>query len=165
MKKNKKWIIIAIIIVVIAVGGFVIYLMTKSNPNSNQSTATINNSIVNTKNNSNIGNYLTDLNGNTLYIYNSDVTGVSNCTGSCLSRWPAYIDTGSTTGLPTGFGTITRSDNGSIQYTYNGMPLYYFLSDTNGQVTGNGVENFQVAIPSSTSSSTTTPSNNTPTGY
>jgi predicted lipoprotein with Yx(FWY)xxD motif len=54
---------------------------------------------------------------------------------------------GSTTGLPANISTIKRSDNGQIQYTYKGMPLYYFASDTKGQVTGNAVSGFYVAKP------------------
>lgn len=161
MKINSKWIIIiAIIVIIAAIGGYAIYQSNTSNSNKNKSTETVNNAVVTTKNNSTIGNYLADPNGNTLYIYNTDVNNVSNCTGSCLQTWPAYIDTGSTTNLPTGIGTITRSDNGKKQYTYNGMPLYYFVSDSNGQVTGNGVNNFQVAAPSSTTTTSPSTTNN-----
>lgn len=162
MKINKKWVIIIVIVIAIVIGA-IFYLMNMPSTKNNQSTFTVNNSIVTTKTNSGLGNYLADPNGNTLYTYNSDTTNVSNCISTCLSTWPAYIDTGSTTGLPTGFGTITRQDNGAIQYTYNGMPLYYFASDSNGQVTGNGQSNFKVAIPlsSAMTPSTTTPPSNT----
>ena len=61
--------------------------------------------------NSSVGTYLADTSDNALYTDGSGSTGVSNCTGSCLSAWPAYVDKGSTTGLPTNTGTITRSDN------------------------------------------------------
>ncbi|HTB48698.1 MAG TPA: hypothetical protein VK712_01300 [Verrucomicrobiae bacterium] len=88
-----------------------------------------------------------------LYTYGADTSGTSNCTGSCLSSWPAYQDTGSTAGLPTGISTIKRTDNGEIQYTYNGMPLYTFVGDSSGQVTGNGVSNFSVAKPAAASAS------------
>lgn len=162
MQKNKKWIIVAAIVLVIIIGGSVFYLLNKpanksGSSSKSASTITINNSIVTTKTDSSLGNYFADLNGKALYIYNGDAIGVSNCTGSCLETWPAYIDKGATTGLPASFGTITRQDNGVIQYTYNGMPLYYFTSDTNGQVTGNGVSNFQIAQPSSVKA--TPPSN------
>jgi predicted lipoprotein with Yx(FWY)xxD motif len=101
-----------------------------------------------------------------LYTYDQDTSGVSKCTGGCLSNWPAYQDKGSTTGLPAGISTIKRTDNGQVQYTYNGKPLYYFTSDSNGQVTGDGVESFSVAKPaaskqSSTPSSSSSDSSNT----
>jgi hypothetical protein len=44
-------------------------------------------------------------------------------------------------------GTITRP-GGTTQVTYNGMPLYTFASDTVGNATGQGVENFYVVSPS-----------------
>jgi predicted lipoprotein with Yx(FWY)xxD motif len=115
----------------------------------------VNNAVLTTKTASSIGNYLADPNGRALYTYNADTPGVSNCTGGCLAAWPAYQDKGSTTGLPTGVGTIKRSDNGEIQYTYQGLPLYYFINDSGGTVTGNGVENFRVAMPASAPQSAT----------
>jgi predicted lipoprotein with Yx(FWY)xxD motif len=110
-------------------------------------TAAVNNAVLTTKTNPSLGQYLTDPDSKALYTYNADTKGVSNCTGSCLSAWPAYVDEGSTTGLPAGVDTIKRTDNGQIQYTYKGLPLYYFVSDSPGQVTGDGVENFSVAKP------------------
>jgi predicted lipoprotein with Yx(FWY)xxD motif len=157
MHKNNKWIIVIVILVAIAIVGYVIYFIGTSN--QKKSTVIINNAIVTTKSDPNIGNYLADPSDKTLYIYNGDTAGISNCTNTCLSRWPAYIDTGAATGLPAGFGTITRKDR-TIQYTYNNMPLYYFYSDNKGQITSNGLENFKVAIPSATTlPSTVTPSN------
>jgi predicted lipoprotein with Yx(FWY)xxD motif len=45
------------------------------------------------------------------------------------------------------FGTLTRAD-GSIQVTYNGLPLYGWQGDTKaGDVTGHGVNGFSVAKP------------------
>jgi hypothetical protein len=39
-----------------------------------------------------------------------------------------------------------------MQVTYNGMPLYFFVQDKNsGQVTGNGVQNFSIATPTTVS--------------
>lgn len=74
--------------------------------------------------------------GMTLYNFENDVkdSGKSACTGACLETWPALtVDAGET---PTGgdgvtgtFGTITREDNGALQVTYNGLPLYFFKND------------------------------------
>jgi predicted lipoprotein with Yx(FWY)xxD motif len=157
MKKINIWIAIAVVVVIVALGGYAIFhktpaktvsttTTTSSNPNIATSNS-VNNSVVITKTNSNVGNYLADPNGNTLYTIGSGAAGVSSCTGSCLSAWPPYIDKGTTAGLPANISSITRSDNGDIQYTYKGMPLYYFASDTSGQVTGNGVSGFSVAKP------------------
>ena len=76
-------------------------------------------------------------NGMTVYTFTKDVkdSGTSVCTGDCLVKWPALtVEPGVTpTGGPgvTGtLGTITRTDDGSIQVTYNGLPLYFFQGDS-----------------------------------
>jgi predicted lipoprotein with Yx(FWY)xxD motif len=164
MKKNTTVLIGIIIVLVVLVGGYAIF--HKSSPKTISITQKINASAVNnavlaTKTSASLGQYLTEPSGQALYTYGSDTSGVSNCTGSCLASWPAYQDKGSTSGLPSGIGTIKRTDNGEIQYTYNGMPLYTFVGDTNGQVIGNGVSNFSVAKPAASTaapSSTSTQS-------
>ena len=113
-----------------------------SNKNSNSTAAK---PIVETKTDSKLGQYLADGSGKPLYTYNLDTDNTSNCTGSCLSNWPAYKAT-STASLPANVGTITRSD-GTVQYTYKKKPLYYFTSDSAGKVTGNGIEGFDIATP------------------
>jgi len=160
----KKAVIAIVVVVILAVGGYLIF--HKSSKPASKSTSTssnapaVNNAVIVTKTSSSLGQYLADPSGKALYTYNGDKSGVSNCTGSCLATWPAYTDKGSTSNLPSGVSTIKRTDNGQTQYTYNGMPLYYFVSDSSGQVTGSGVENFTVAKPSSSSSSQ--PSSSTP---
>ncbi len=85
------------------------------------------------------GNYLTGASGMTLYIFDKDTTGVSNCSGSCAGLWPPYVTASVPATLPTGIATITKSD-GSIQFTYKGMPLYYYTGDTLvGDLNGDGV--------------------------
>jgi predicted lipoprotein with Yx(FWY)xxD motif len=90
--------------------------------------------------------YLESATGMTLYTYASDTanSGTSACTGSCATTWPPYT-VSSASGItldPTAtgtLGTITRAD-GTIQVTYNGMPLYMYAQDTApGQANGNGV--------------------------
>lgn len=84
------------------------------------------------------GSYVTDSKGMSLYIFDKDTPGVSNCSGQCLVNWPPYSAT-QTDNLPSGYGVITRSD-GTKQYTLNQMPLYYYISDKNpGDTTGDGV--------------------------
>lgn len=162
MKKNQ--VVGAIIVLVLLVsGGYAVFHKShKSTTASNaSSTSSSNSAVVIIKTSSSLGSYLADTNGNALYTDGSGITGVTNCSGQCLSAWPAYQDKGSTTGLPANVGTIKRSDNGETQYTYSGMPLYYFTSDSQGEVTGNGISGFEIAKPAATSSvqpTTTTPS-------
>ena len=72
----------------------------------------------------------------TLYNFSKDTkdSGKSACTGGCLDTWPALtVPAGATPvagdGVTGKLGTITRSDNGAIQVTYNGLPLYFFKND------------------------------------
>jgi predicted lipoprotein with Yx(FWY)xxD motif len=163
--KNSTKIIGAVVVVVVIVGGIAFFHMSPKPAASNKDTSnttTTSNAILVTKTSSSLGNYLAEPNGDPLYTYNGDTSGVSNVTGSLLASWPAYQDKGSTTGLPSGVSTIKRTDNGQIQYTYNGMPLYTFVADSSGNVTGNGVSNFVVAKPTASSSSqSTTPATTT----
>lgn len=75
-------------------------------------------------------------NGMTVYVFAMDVkdSGTSNCTGGCLDTWPALtVPAGGTpvagAGVTGKLGTITRADNGQLQVTYNGLPLYFFSGD------------------------------------
>ena len=102
--------------------------------------------VVTTKTSSTLGQYLADPNNKALYTYGADTTGVSNCSGSCLTDWPIYGAASAPATLPANVTVITRSD-GTKQYAYKGMPLYSFTSDSAGQVTGNGIGNFSVAKP------------------
>jgi predicted lipoprotein with Yx(FWY)xxD motif len=87
-------------------------------------------------------------NGMTVYTFASDVAGngKSACTGGCLTRWPALTVSAGTTptagaGVTGKLATIKRTDDGTLQVTYNGLPLYFFQGDsapgdTNGSYPG-----------------------------
>jgi predicted lipoprotein with Yx(FWY)xxD motif len=89
-----------------------------------------------------LGNYLVDGVGNTLYWYTKDSVGVSACSGNCLKAWPAL--TATTFVVPSAvnaadFGSIKR-DDGTMQSTYKGYPLYYWQNDKKrGDTTGQDV--------------------------
>jgi len=89
-----------------------------------------------------LGNYLVDGAGQTLYWYTKDSAGVSACTGNCLKNWPAF--TASSFVVPSAlnpadFGTIKR-DDGTLQATFKGFPLYYWVKDLKrGDTTGQDV--------------------------
>jgi predicted lipoprotein with Yx(FWY)xxD motif len=93
-----------------------------------------------------LGTVLVDAkSGMTVYTFAKDVanSGTSNCTGGCLQTWPALtVAAGSTPtagdGVTGTLGTITRADDGSLQVTYNGLPLYFFSGDR-APGDGNGV--------------------------
>ncbi len=94
--------------------------------------------------NTEVGQALVGPTGMTLYTFTNDEPGVSNCSGDCLANWPA-LTVESADALVAGdnvhgeLGTITR-DDGTLQVTYNGWPLYYWKDDTaRGMTTGEGV--------------------------
>ena len=99
---------------------------------------------VNIANNPELGSYLTNATGWTLYTFSRDIpsNGTSMCTDSCTEKWPAFYVTNLT--LPAGlsatsFTVITRPD-GSKQLAYDGWPLYYFINDKKpGDTNGQGV--------------------------
>jgi predicted lipoprotein with Yx(FWY)xxD motif len=108
--------------------------------------------VINLGTSSSLGQYLTASNGMTLYTYNNDTANTSNCSGSCATNWPPYtvqagLNLAAVSGVSGKMGTISRAD-GSIQVTYNGMPLYFWANDVkSGDTTGQGVSGFTVAKP------------------
>ena len=91
-----------------------------------------------------LGDILTDSKGMTLYQFAKDQMNVSNCSGGCATAWPPLVVAAGQTptagqGVTGKLGVITRQD-GSLQVTYNGLPLYFFASDSKpGDTTGQGV--------------------------
>jgi predicted lipoprotein with Yx(FWY)xxD motif len=87
-----------------------------------------------------IGKYLTDSAGMTLYWFKKDSPGKSACAGTCVDNWPIFYR--EKVAPPSGlnaddFGTITRED-GAKQTTFRGYPLYYYKGDaTSGDAKGN----------------------------
>src|SRR5262249_28578619 len=78
-------------------------------------------------------------------LYTNNMAGGSKiaCTGQCTSIWvplnaPAGgMPTSSDSSVQAKLGTVKRSD-GTSQVTFDGKPLYSFVQDSPGQVTGNG---------------------------
>ncbi len=73
-----------------------------------------------------------------LYKYDEDQIGVSNCNGECATIWiPALLDAG--TKLGENYSLVKRAD-GTMQAAFRGMPLYLFVKDRNpGDIYGDGV--------------------------
>jgi predicted lipoprotein with Yx(FWY)xxD motif len=96
---------------------------------------------------SNDGRHLVDGQGRSLYLFEKDDGGESYCNGACAAVWPAL----ETEALPhagpgvaaAALGRIKR-DDGDMQVTYHGHPLYYYAADasTPGKTKGEGVEQF-----------------------
>lgn len=102
--------------------------------------------IVKVGNTQQLGDFLVDSAGMTLYTYKNDTEGTSTCVDSCAVEWPPYTVAPGTQltkgpGIPGELGTITRAD-GSLQVTYNGHPLYHSSKDKKpGDTIGQGDNN------------------------
>ena len=78
-----------------------------------------------------VGFYLTDGMGRTLYFFAKDYDGKSKCYDGCADNWPPFYfeNLNPSPGLDKDdFGVIQR-DDGSMQLSYKGWPLYYFAKD------------------------------------
>lgn len=81
---------------------------------------------------------LTDANGMTLYTYDKDTAGVSNCYDKCATNWPPLMV--SADAKAEGDFTIVDRTDGTKMWAYKGMPLYLWVKDTKpGDTTGDGV--------------------------
>jgi predicted lipoprotein with Yx(FWY)xxD motif len=89
--------------------------------------------------------FLVDQQGRALYLYTADTQNESTsaCTAECLTQWQPVAVTGTPqagNGVDASLlGTITR-DDGTMQATYNGWPLYTYTGDTApGTTSGQGM--------------------------
>lgn len=93
-----------------------------------------------------LGSILVGPNGHTLYMFLSDTGTMSTCNGSCAQNWPPLTTAGTpraTTGVSQSLlGTIKRQ-NGVLQVTYHGHPLYSFIADSGpGMANGENIDAF-----------------------
>jgi predicted lipoprotein with Yx(FWY)xxD motif len=100
-----------------------------------------------TKSISGVGTVLVDSKGDALYTNNQDSGMNVACTGSCTAVWIPVMAPSS--GQPTSSDQAVQAKLGAVkskggsQVTFGGMPLYSFVQDSSGQVTGNGAtDNF-----------------------
>jgi len=95
--------------------------------------------------NSQYGMVLTDSGGWSLYTWDGDQVGMSNCYDPCTEAWMPFSTDGDLVqpgNLPGTLDWVDRGD-GSWQIGLDGWPLYYFAGDANpGDVTGNGSMGF-----------------------
>jgi predicted lipoprotein with Yx(FWY)xxD motif len=84
------------------------------------------------------GSALVDAKGMTLYTFDRDAAGKSNCTGQCAQNWPPLA--APVNAQASGDWTVVARDDGSKQWAYKGKPLYTWVKDAKpGDVTGDGV--------------------------
>ena len=82
---------------------------------------------------------LTDAKGMTLYIWDKDAVGVSNCYEQCAVNWPPLL-VPADTAVTGDFTLVDRTDSDLAIVAYKGWPLYLWIKDTKpGDTTGDGV--------------------------
>lgn len=80
----------------------------------------------------------TDSRGMTLYTFDRDSAGKSNCDGDCATRWPPFMAEAGAA-AEGDWTVITRSD-GTTMWAHKGKPLYTYAGDTKaGDATGDGI--------------------------
>jgi predicted lipoprotein with Yx(FWY)xxD motif len=91
------------------------------------------------------GRILSDGADRTIYLFTRDRSTTSACYGPCAAAWPPVL----TRGAPQGAGGLTRAvgtkrrRDGTVQITYGGHPLYYYVGDVKpGEILCQDVEEF-----------------------
>jgi predicted lipoprotein with Yx(FWY)xxD motif len=81
---------------------------------------------------------LVGANDMTLYTFDKDAVGVTNCYDKCAENWPPLIaDAGA---KPEGDFTLVDRTDGSKMWAYKGWPLYVWVKDEKpGDTTGDMV--------------------------
>jgi predicted lipoprotein with Yx(FWY)xxD motif len=95
---------------------------------------------------SSFGRILFDGRGFVLYGFTRDPRGKSACSGACARAWPPYVVKSpprAGAGVSARLLGTTRRRNGSLQVTYAGRPLYYYVGDrAAGQILCQNVTEF-----------------------
>ena len=93
---------------------------------------------------SELGRVLFDANGQVVYVFEIDGRNRSGCTSAaCVKAWPPVLTreppsagAGADKSL---LGTIRR-DDGRLQVTYNGRPLYFYEHESPGEIKCHNVD-------------------------
>jgi predicted lipoprotein with Yx(FWY)xxD motif len=127
----KRFLIIAIAGAVTLVAGIALAMGASSGMG-----ATSKGGIVSVKQVGSKGSILVNAKGLALYTNNQDRQGMLVCNGACLSFWKPLTASKAPTisSLPGKFALVKRG--GLKQVTYRGKPLYTFVLDKSGQVSG-----------------------------
>jgi len=70
---------------------------------------------------------MTSKDGKTLYTFDKDASGKSNCNGGCAAAWPPF--TVANPALAGGDFSIVKRDDGASQWAFQGKPLYFYAGD------------------------------------
>ena len=96
---------------------------------------------------SELGRFLVDEQGHSLYLFARDEEKESYCSGACASIWPPYETSGEVSagaGVSPSMLTTFEREDGDLQVAYAGHPLYYYAGDGSdpGSTDGEGLAQF-----------------------
>ena len=98
-----------------------------------------------TTDDSDYGPMLFDERGQAIYLFDRETSDTPACYGDCAAEWPPVLTEGppeASGEIDAGLlGTIER-DDGSVQVTYNGHPLYFYADEGPGEVLCHGVDHY-----------------------
>jgi predicted lipoprotein with Yx(FWY)xxD motif len=90
---------------------------------------------------------LVDKSGRTLYLFDKDQPGKSNCRDVCSSVWPAFLAEAGA--QPSGEFSLIDSEGGK-QWAYKNHPLYFYAGDEkSGDRNGDRIGGVWHVIPAS----------------
>jgi len=93
-----------------------------------------------------VGPVLVDARGFTVYDFHKDRGTTSSCYGACAGVWPPVLTEGAPQArggaMAAKLGTTKRQD-GTVQVTYAGHPLYTYAADEKpGEANGHDIDSF-----------------------
>ena len=85
--------------------------------------------------------WIVDAKGMTLYTFDKDEMGKSNCYDKCAVNWPPYM--AEANAMAEGDWTVVDRTDGTKQWADEGKPLYTFIKDKKpGDVMGDSIPNW-----------------------
>jgi predicted lipoprotein with Yx(FWY)xxD motif len=87
---------------------------------------------------SDFGRVLFDANGQVIYVFEIDRPNQSNCTSAeCVEAWPPVLteeEPSAGAGIEAELLGTIRRDDGTLQVTYDGRPLYFYEHEGPGEI-------------------------------
>jgi predicted lipoprotein with Yx(FWY)xxD motif len=94
---------------------------------------------------SDFGRVIADGKGEAFYLFDKEDSKKPQCYGACARVWPPVLTKGKPvagSGIKQSLLGTTRRNNGKLQVTYAGHPLYYYVDDSPGTILCHDVAEF-----------------------
>ncbi len=98
-----------------------------------------------TTDDSDYGTMLFDERGQAIYLFDKEASDTAQCYGDCAADWPPVLTDGPPEAgneVDAGLLGTTERDDGSVQVTYNGHPLYFYANEDPGEVLCHDVDDY-----------------------